>query len=1405
VQIRKITGSGGGGSGGSAFHEDPNSLQVNQTFRALYALGEGQIGGLVNGPKSIFINGTPLQNSDGTYNFGGKITWDERVGLPSQPYMPGYPAASNIFNVGIQVKAAAPLVQTTSASNIDQMRVTVGLPNGLCEQKTDANALVGGSVQVKLEKKLSSATAWITDRVVTIEGKTTSAYEQDVLLDRPIGTGTWEVRLTRLTADSTIATLKNDTYWQSYEEIQNIQLEYENTAYVGVAVSAKDLGASSEPTVSFEVYGLFVRVPSNYDPVACTYSGIWDGTFKMAWTDNPAWQLYDLLTHPRYGLGSRISDSYVDKWSFYAASVYNDALVDNGAGTGTNERRFTCNIPLQSRANALQLCTDLASIMHAKVMWLGNRVFLVQDRPTSSTRLLVPADVINGLFSYASTTLADRFTAANITWNNPADKYLQKIENISAGTETGTWGTTLNNAQNTYGYNVQEVAAFGCTRQSQARRHGRWILDSVLNLTDVLKFQMSQRGFDLQTGDVVTVSDPYYAGQQLGGLCAAGSTTTVIQLDRPIALSAGSAISIGLPTGVETQPIVQTSGSVTSVTVSTPFSAAPGQYVTFIVTTAVSPRQFKITSIKQSSTGVIDVEALQYDPNKWSRIETGLSIPAPVFSTFTANNPASTCTNLTFHQQAQYVDNTVQRSVIVGWTPPATGVVAQYSIYYRQALDQWKPLTSQTNSIEIDGLLNGELDVRVSAVNGAGVQSPELTGSYTVNIGGGTTSLLNAPTTLVEANTSSASQFVGSDLNFKWTNPSTNAGLPISLKDFEVRIINPSSLAVIRTDYVAAVAPGSTQTYGYTLAKNNADNNNTPLRTLKVEVRCRDANNALTSPVAGTFSNPAPGGVAGFTATGMYKGMQLQYTKPSDPDYLGVLIWQGTTSTFTPSASNVVFDGDTNLVVLNNLAAGTTYYYKIAAYDTFGKDLTGAGLNIAGPYTGVALQYPGTPGGATLPSTGMQDGDFFYNTSDKHLYVYSTSQARWVIQGLKQGTTAQMNAVTGMLQGDQFYNTDDKRTYTYNGTKWIASSVLTGTSLPASGNVGDLAFNTTDQLLYRWNGTSWVSTLPTTALSGQIQAGQIAANAVAANQIAAGTLSAGVVYAGSISATQITTGTMSAGLITTGTLSADRISGGTLNAGTMQVMNLSATAINAGTLDCSVVNVANLTANKITSTSATALNSYVGTLTVMNSAAQSYIHSNGKAYGDGQWGYILGAEANNSANWMDVQNGTGQIKMHTNGDFLITAGGGAMTLTQNGLTINQVDVIKTANIQGQSVTVPQSAYTAGYATAAGGGVVQTLTVTSSGAPALLIFGTYAYSTHFETLYIQLKRDGNVIFQVGPMGSGYDTAIGGQNMETGTIIDTPTAGTHTYQLYVGDSAGNQASAQARCITYLEVKR
>jgi hypothetical protein len=462
--------------------------------------------------------------------------------------------------------------------------------------------------------------------------------------------------------------------------------------------------------------------------------------------------------------------------------------------------------------------------------------------------------------------------------------------------------------------------------------------------------------------------------------------------------------------------------------------------------------------------------------------------------------------------------------------------------------------------------------------------------------------------------------------------------------------------------------------------------------------------------------------------------------------------------------------------VLNNLIAGATYYYKIAAYDTFGKDYGGVGLNVSGSTAGIAQQYPGTPGGSTLPTTGMQDGDFFYNTTTKHLYVYNTSQSRWVMQGLQQGTTSQMNAVTGMLQGDQFYNTDDKRTYTYNGTKWIASSVLTGSSLPATANVGDLAFNTSDQLLYRWNGTSWVSTLPTTALSGQIQAGQIAANAVSANQIAAGTLSAGVVYAGSLSASQITSGTMSAGYITAGTLSADRISGGTLNAGTMQVMNLSATAINAGTLDCSVVNLTNLTASTITSSTSNVLNSYVGTLTVMNNSAQSFIRSNGKSYGDTNWGFIFGAEANNSATWMDVKNGSGQIKMHTNGDFLITAGNGAMTLTQNGLTINQLNVIGSAQIAGQAVTQPYALSVAAPTGSIPSSQDATVSVTvPSNCSAVLIvanFGTVSVSSGGEagTGGGTAQAQGSIIVNGADYVDGYGLAH--------YVFSSPSAGTYT---------------------------
>lgn len=950
-----ITGSKGGksGGGGSSFHEDDNTLQNFQTVRSLYAIGEGQIGGLVFGAQSIYLNDIALQNADGTYNFGGKIGWDQRTGLPSQPYMSGYPSASNEFAVGVEVHAASPQTRTTSSTSIDQMRITIGLPNGLCEQRTDQNALTGSSVALKVEKKITTSGSWIYDRTINIDGKTTSAYAQSELIDRPVGSGTWDVRLTRLTADATSATLRNNTFWNSYTEIQNVQLEYDNTAIIGCSVSAQDLGSQSVPTISFEVFGLYVRVPSNYDPVACTYSGVWDGTFKMAWTDNPAWHLYDLLTHPRYGLGYRITDQRVDKYSFYSAAVYNDGLVSNGSGG--QERRFTCNVPIQQRDDALKVCADLASNMHAKIVWMGNRVAIIQDRPTSSTRILTPADVIDGKFDYPTTTLAERYTAANVTWNNPSDNYLQKIENVSAGSETGAFQTALNSAQNQYGYNVTEVAAYGCTRQTQARRHGRWLLDSVLNLTDIAKFQMSANGFSLQVGDVVTIHDPTIAGSQLGGRVAAGSTTTVIQLDRPVTLTAGSTISLQLPSGLETQSITATTGTVSSVTVSTAFSVAPTQYTSFLVTTSIAPRQFKLDKITQSAPGVIDLQGLLYDPNKWARIENNIALPSPVFSSFTAQNPTNGCTTLTYMQSAQFVDGSVRRSLFVGWTPPTSGIVSKYEILYRQANDVWSDIESSTNGVELSGLADGLVEVKVYAINPLGVQSPELYGSYAITIAGGSSSSLDPVISLGEQNTGSTSAFTGPDVNIKWVNPTSNGGRAISLKDFQISVLNPSTNTLLRTEYVAAVLPGYAQTYSYTFAKNMADNANTPIRSVEIAVNCRDANNNTSTGNVVTLTNPAPAVPTSISTSPAFNTNYLTWKNPVDADFQGVYVWGSLTSGFTPSSANLLMNGNVSAFPHGGLNNNEQWYYRIAAYDLFSKAQDGTGLNVSSEFTATTL------------------------------------------------------------------------------------------------------------------------------------------------------------------------------------------------------------------------------------------------------------------------------------------------------------------------------------------------------------------------------------------------------------------------------------------------------------------
>jgi predicted phage tail protein len=1352
---------GGGGGSGSA----KQTLRSTVTGKFIDLISEGPCTGIVNGAQGVYFDNTPIQASDGTWNVSN-LTFAQRTGLASQTIVPGFSAVENEIQAGATITTSQPQVRDITDGNVDACRVTIAITQGLWTNSGKDPS----SVEVQIQTRALPSGTFVTVVDDTISGAVFGPYERSYNIQRPSNCTQWEFRCLRMTADSTDTTKTQDQIALSrYTEITQVQEPYNNSAIAAITFDASTLDRGAYPNRQYLFQGMIVRVPSNYDPVAKTYSGTWDYTFKYAWTDNPAWCALELMTNTRWGLGKWITDSQISMGSVYNCAVYCDQSITftSSLGHTTTEARFTLNGTMDQADDPVVWLQKIMNVMHANFSAHQGLIYFNQDRPTSTTMIVGPGDIVQGSYWQEGSAATDRNSVVYLRFNDKANDY--NIRTVTRQQDSSVTGTY---------YNELRMDLWGVTSEGQADREALWILDTQRYQTRVHHWQMGVEALYLKSFDVVEVFTPHLAGEQNAGRIVSINGTTVV-LDRSVKVGSGTTIDIMQSDGtISTANVTNTAGNYTTITIDAAPTVAITPQASFIVKADIYHTLVRITDIKRSALNTWDITGVTYDPNKWARIE-GQTVPSQALTWdpnyYTLGNP----TNIVFTDGTDTSDGTVRRSLTISWQPPTQGQATSFQLRYRQNGGEFTTVNGITSPVyTIRNIGVGTVDIWLYAwgptLNGGLAFSSGVQASHVVDISGTATSSLNAPTGLAAIGNGSGYSFTGQDLSFQWTNPSSNANNKATIKDFQLVFRDPNTSNTVNTIYVPAVAAGSTTNYTYTYAQNTADGG--PRRSLIVEVRCRDTMNNLSAVCSATFSNAAPAAISGFTVTGMTKGMQLTWNRPTDADYTGVLVWQGTTSTFTPSQSTCVFEGDATLASLNNLTAGATYYYKIAAYDTFGKDYTGAGLNVSGALSGVAQAYPGTPSGTTLPTTGMNDGDFFYNTTSKHLYIYNSAQARWVMQGMQQGTTSQMNAVTGMLQGDQFYNTDDKRTYTYNGTKWIASSVLTGSSLPSSGSVGDLAYNTSDGLLYRWNGSSWVSTLPTTALSGQIQAGQVAANAVAANQIAAGTLSAGVVYAGNISATQITSGTMSAGYITAGTMAADRISGGTFNAGTMTVTNLSASSINAGTLDCSLVNVTNLTANKITSNSSTALTAYAGQITVMNNSAQSYIHSNSKYYGDGQWGFIFGAEANNSATWMDVYNGSGQIKMHTNGDFLITAGNGAMTLTQNGLTINQLNVIGTAQIANQSVT---QAYALSTPAPASGNISSqdsTVSVTvSSNCSAVLVvatFGTISVSSGGEagTGGSTAQCRGDIIVN----GTVYASGYGGAQY----VFVTPSAGTYT---------------------------
>jgi predicted phage tail protein len=657
-----IIGAGGGGKGGGGSarvaQEAPDSLRSKAYARVVDLVCEGEIEGLAAGLQSVYLDDTPIKNPDGSYNFTG-VTLETRPGTQQQSYIPGFSSVENEVAVGVECKANQPVVRTINDPDVDAVRIKVSIPT-LTLQDTTNGDLNGTSVSYAIDVQARGA-GYVQILADTVSGKTTSRYQRSYYIPL-IGTGPWDVRLRRITADSTQTSLQNKTFLESYTEVIESKLRYPNSALMALRVDASQF--TSIPRRSYDLKLLRVRIPSNYFPETRSYAGVWDGTFKVAWTDNPAWCFYDLVTSTRYGLGSFIPESQVDKWALYRVARYCDELVPNGLGG--YEPRFTCNLYLQSREQAYKVVQDMASIFRGMAYWSGGAITVTQDAPQDPVYQFTAANVIGGEFAYQGSSAKARHTVALVSWVDPDDFYRQKVEYVEDMAGIARYGVVQ-----------ADVVAMGCTSRGQANRVGKWLLYSEQSESEIITFRTGLEGAVVRPGDVIKVADSSRGGLRLGGRIAA-ATTVSVTLDQD--LPAGSwRISVLLPTGaVEERQVGSLSGRTVGVT--SAFSTAPQAGAIWVLaSTQVEVQLFRVVQVAESEPGIHEVTALAHNPDKYGAIEQGLALQ-PRDITVLSSTPAAP-TGLVVTESLYRVKDQALVLIQVGWEQVFGAL--EYQVSYR--------------------------------------------------------------------------------------------------------------------------------------------------------------------------------------------------------------------------------------------------------------------------------------------------------------------------------------------------------------------------------------------------------------------------------------------------------------------------------------------------------------------------------------------------------------------------------------------------------------------------------------------------------------------------------------------------------------------------------------------------
>lgn len=704
--LRPLRAAKGGDSSAGSGSESPDSLHSTATAKVLDLVSEGPIVGLVSGLQSVFYNGTPVQNADGSQNFTG-VTIDYRWGTQDQTYLSGFPSVENEHAVGIELRDTQPWTQAIEDLTLSAVRITMSVPQ-LQQENATSGDITGYRVEYAIDLATDSANF---QQVLTgaFDGKTTSEYERSIRIELPTAASGWTVRVRRTTPNANSTLIADTTTIESYTEIVDAKLRYPMSAVIGQQFDAQQF--QSVPTRSFLLQGRIIQVPSNYDPVGRTYSGVWDGTFKLAYSNNPAWVFYDLVLNDRYGLGRRVNASQVDKWSLYQIAQYCDVMVSDGKGG--EEPRFTCNVYIQAASAAYKVLQDIASIFRGMAYWGAGNVVAVADMPSDPVYVYTAANVIDGQFKYVGSTRSTRYTVALVSWNDPSDHYKQKVEYVSDDDGIARYGIV-----------ETQISAFGCASQGQAQRAGKWTLLTSRLETETLTFQVGLDSILVGPGQIIGIADPNRAGRRAGGRVKAVNGRAVT-LDKAPAVAAGDTLTIILPSGTAERHQVQSVDG-DEVTIADDFSSVPvPQSIWMVESTDLVAQLFRVLYVKDLTDNqgnlLFEISATQHEPGKFDAIDNGTRIdPRPVTIIPPSVQPPPTNVRLSTYN---IIDQGIARTMMtIAWDSADKAV--SYTVQWRKDNGEWVnvPPTGSL-SIDVTGIYEGSYVAGVRATNAMGVTS----------------------------------------------------------------------------------------------------------------------------------------------------------------------------------------------------------------------------------------------------------------------------------------------------------------------------------------------------------------------------------------------------------------------------------------------------------------------------------------------------------------------------------------------------------------------------------------------------------------------------------------------------------------------------------------------------------